>query len=148
MKKTLAILAAFLLTAGAASAQSSDLATAGRGNRMSQGRGGNMTPEQRADMQTQRLTKELTLTADQSTKVRTIALAENQELQALRAKFSSAGSRQGAGQEMKAIREKYDAQLKAVLTPEQVTKFDQMRDDQLDKRKDKMQGGMKKKAKA
>lgn len=148
MKKTLAILAAFLLTAGAASAQSSDLATAGRANRMGQGRGANMTPEQRADMQTQRLTKELTLTADQSTKVRTIALAENQELQALRAKFSSAGSRQGAGQEMKAIREKYDAQLKAVLTPEQVTKFDQMRDDQLDKRKDKMQGGMKKKAKA
>jgi Spy/CpxP family protein refolding chaperone len=148
MKKTLAILAAFLLTAGAASAQSSDLVTASRGNRTGQGRGGNMTPEQRADMQTQRLTKELTLTADQSTKVRTIALAENQELQALRAKFSSADSRQGAGQEMKAIREKYDAQLKAVLTPEQVTKFDQMRDDQLDKRKDKMQGGMKKKARA
>ncbi|MDF7810456.1 hypothetical protein [Hymenobacter sp. YC55] len=150
MKKTLVILAAFFLTAGAASAQSSDLTTAGRGNRMGmgQGRGGNMTPEQRADMQTQRLTKELSLTADQSTKVRTIALAENQELQALRAKFSSADSRQGAGQEMKAVREKYDAQLKAVLTPEQVTKFDQMREDQLDKRKDKMQGAMKKKAKA
>ncbi|UOQ67466.1 DUF4890 domain-containing protein [Hymenobacter volaticus] len=148
MKKTLAILAAFLLTVGAASAQSADLTTSGRGNRMGQGRGGNMTPEQRADMQTQRLTKELSLSADQSTKVRTIALAETQELQALRAKFSSADSRQGAGQEMKAVREKYDAQLKAVLTPEQVTKFDQMREDQLDKRKDKMQGGMKKKTKA
>ncbi|WP_375437197.1 hypothetical protein [uncultured Hymenobacter sp.] len=148
MKKTLVILAAFLLTVGAASAQSSDLATADRAARTGQGRG-NLTPEQRADMQTQRLTKELSLTADQSTQVRTIALAENQEMQALRTKFASADSRQGAGQEMKVIRDKYDAQLKAVLTADQLTKFNQMRDEQLDKRKEKMQGGgMKKKAKA
>ncbi|HEX8425723.1 hypothetical protein [Hymenobacter sp.] len=149
MKKTLVILATFLLTAGAASAQSSDLATDGRQNGMGQGRGNNMTPEQRADMQTQRLTQELTLTADQSTKVRAIALAESQELQALRAKFASADSRQGAGQEMKTVREKYDAQLKAVLTADQATKYIQMREERMGNRKEKMQdGGMKKKEKA
>ena len=149
MKKTLVLLAAFLLTAGAASAQSADLTTANRPARTGQGRGGNMTPEQRADLQTRRLTKQLSLTANQSTQVRTIALTENQELQALRANFASADSRRGAGQEMKAIREKYDAQLKAVLTADQATKYNQMRDEQLDKRKEKMQdGGMKKKGKA
>lgn len=147
MKKTLVVLATFLCTAGAASAQTSDLATAGRANGMGQGRG-NQTPEQRADMQTQRLSKELTLSADQTSQVRAIALAQNQEMQALRSKYASADSRQGAGQEMKAIRDKYDAQLKAVLTPEQATKYSQLREDQSDKRKDKMKGGMKAKAKA
>ena len=147
MKKTLVIVAAFLLTVGTASAQSSDLATAGRQNRVGQGRGSNMTPEQRADMQTQRLSKQLSLSADQTSQVRAIALAENQELQALRSKSAAADSRQGAGQEMRAIREKYDTQLKALLTPEQTTKYNQLREDQLDKRKDKMKGGMKAKAK-
>jgi Spy/CpxP family protein refolding chaperone len=146
MKKTLVLLTTFLLSVGAASAQSSDLAPAGRANRMGQGRG-NTTPEQRADMQTQRLTKALSLSADQSKQVRTIALAENQEMQALRTKYASADSRQGAGQEMKVIREKYDAQLKAVLTPDQATKFNQMRAEQLDKRKEKRHNGsMKSKA--
>ncbi|UOG76282.1 hypothetical protein MTX78_06695 [Hymenobacter tibetensis] len=146
MKKTLVVLAAFFCTAGAASAQTADLATAGRANGMGQGRG-NLTPEQRADMQTQRLSKQLSLSADQTSQVRAIALAENQELQALRSKNAAADSRQGAGQEMRAIREEYDTQLKALLTPEQATKYNQLREDQLNKRKDKMKGGMKAKAK-
>lgn len=148
MKKTLVVLAACLLTAGATFAQSSDMAPAGPGNRMGQSRGSNLTPEQRADMQTQRLTKELSLSADQSTQVRAIALAENQEMQTMRGKFATADSRQGAMQEMKALREKYDAQIKAVLTADQATKFNQMRDDQMDKRKDKVKDGMKQKMKS
>jgi protein CpxP len=149
MKKTLVVLAACLLTAvGAANAQSTDAAPMGRGNRMGQGRG-NLTPEQRADMQTKRLTTQLSLTADQTTRVQAIALAENQELATLRGKYASADSRQGAGQEMKALRDKYETQLKAVLTPEQLTKYDQLRDERMDNRKDKMKaGGMKQKVKA
>ncbi|WP_022823877.1 Spy/CpxP family protein refolding chaperone [Hymenobacter norwichensis] len=149
MKKTLVILAACLLTAvGAASAQSTDAAPMGRGNRMGQGRGGS-TPEQRAEMQTKRLTSQLGLTADQTTKIQAIALAENQELATLRGKYASADSRQGAGQEMKALRDKYETQLKAVLTPEQLTKYDQLRDERMDNRRDKMKAsGMKQKVKA
>jgi Spy/CpxP family protein refolding chaperone len=147
MKKTLVVLAACLLTAvGAASAQSTDAAPMGRGNRMGQGRG-NLTPEQRAEMQTKRLTTQLGLTADQTTKIQAIALAENQELTTLRGKYASADSRQGAGQEMKALRDKYETQLKAVLTPEQLTKYDQLRDERMDNRRDKMKaGGMKQKS--
>ncbi|MBO0360779.1 hypothetical protein J0X19_22660 [Hymenobacter sp. BT186] len=149
MKKTLVVLAACLLTAvGAANAQSTDAAPMGRGNRMGQGRG-NLTPEQRAEMQTKRLTTQLGLTADQTTKVQAIALAENQELATLRGKYAAADSRQGAGQEMKALRDKYETQLKAVLTPEQLTKYDQLRDERTDNRRDKMKaGGMKQKVKA
>jgi protein CpxP len=149
MKKTLVVLATCLLTAiGAANAQSTDAAPMGRGNRMGQGRG-SMTPEQRAEMQTKRLTTQLGLSADQTAKVQAIALTENQELEALRSKYASADSRQGAGQEMKALRDKYETQLKAVLTPEQLTKYNQLRDERMDNRKDKMKnGGMKQKVKA
>lgn len=149
MKKTLVLLAACLLTGlSAANAQSTDAAPMGRGNRMGQGRG-NLTPEQRAEMQTKRLTTQLGLTADQTTKIQTIALAENQEMAALRSKYAAADSRQGAGQDMKALRDKYETQLKAVLTPDQLTKYTQMRDEQMDNRKDKMKaGGMRQKVKA
>lgn len=149
MKKTLVVLATCLLTAvGAATAQSTDLAPTGPGQRMGQGRD-NLTPEQRAEMQTQRLTKQLGLTADQTTKIQAIALAENQELATLRGKYAAADSRQGAGQDMKALRDKYETQLKAVLTPEQLTRYNHMRDERMDNRRDKMQrGGMKQKVKA
>ena len=138
MKKMLVVLAAFALTAGAASAQ-----TTPQAGRMGQGRTQDAarTPEQRADMQTKRLTQQLSLSADQSAKVRELALAENQELQALRGKFASADSRKGAGQEMKAIQEKYDAQLKSVFSAEQYTKYLQMREERMDKRKEKMKEG-------
>ncbi|MBC8085430.1 MAG: hypothetical protein H7Z21_19700 [Hymenobacter sp.] len=145
MKKTLVILAALLLTVRAASAQSTDMTATGREMQLDQGRD-NITPEQRADMQTQRLTKQLSLSTDQSTRVRAIALAENQEVQVLRGKYTAAGSRKGAGQELKALVDKYDAQLKAVLTAEQATKFDQLRAEQMDKRKEKKDSRVKAKS--
>jgi len=150
MKKTLVVLAACILTTlGAANAQTTNSAPMGQGRGMGQSRGGNMTPEQRADMQTQRLTKELSLTADQSTQVRAIALAENQEMQTIRGKVASSDSRQGAMREMKTMREKYETQLKAVLTADQLTKYNQMRDERMDNRKDKMKDrGTKQKVKA
>ncbi|MBD2715461.1 hypothetical protein KBK19_10480 [Microvirga sp. STR05] len=138
MKKMLVVLAAFALTAGAVSAQ-----TTAQPGRMGQGRTHDAarTPEQHADMQTKRLTQQLSLSADQSAKVRELALAENQELQALRGKFAAADSRKGAGQEMKAIQAKYDAQLKSVFSAEQYTKYLQMREERMDKRKEKMKEG-------
>ncbi|GAA3955716.1 hypothetical protein [Hymenobacter algoricola] len=134
MKKILILLAAFALTAGTASAQTgttrpvrTDLA--------------DRTPEQQADMQAKRLTKALHLSADQSDKVRQISLARATELQNLRGKYASNGSRQGMGQDMNALRDKYDIELKAVLSAEQYAKYDQIRDDKVDKRKEKMKDG-------
>ncbi|AII50886.1 hypothetical protein [Hymenobacter sp. APR13] len=132
MKKMLVLLAAVIVSASAASAQTTPTSRMGAGRMQDAAR----TPEQRAEMQTKRLTQQLGLSADQSAKVQTIALAENQELQALRGKYASAANRKGAGQELKAVQEKYDAQLKSVFTAEQYAKYTQMREDRQEKRKE------------
>ncbi|RYU79443.1 hypothetical protein [Hymenobacter persicinus] len=134
MKKMLILLAAFALTAGAASAQT-EVARPARAAQPDR------SPEQQADLLTRRLTKDLALSAEQADKVRQITLARVTEMHALRGKYATAGSRQGMGQDMKALRDKYDAQLKEVLNADQYGKYDQMRDEQMDKRKEKMQGG-------
>lgn len=147
MKKMLSLLAAVALTAGAASAQTTTTPTTtapmnhqGHMGQRGQGRM-NTTPEQRADMQAQRLTKQLGLSADQTTQVRAIALAEAQEMKTMRDQAMASTDRKAGMEQMKATRDKYDAQLKAVLTPDQATKYAQMRDYKMDKRQEAMKDG-------
>jgi periplasmic protein CpxP/Spy len=130
MKKMLVLLAAVALSAASASAQTTETAPAARMQDTAR------TPEQRAERQTQRLTQQLGLSPDQTAKVQPIALAESQEMQALRGKYAATITRKGAGQEMRAVQEKYDAQLKAVFTAEQYAKYQQLRDERMDKRKE------------
>ncbi|RSK46967.1 hypothetical protein [Hymenobacter rigui] len=131
MKKMLVLLFAATVLAGTAAAQTTATPLP-RPDGMDQNRQ-NLTPEQRADRQAQNLTRQLSLSADQTPKVRAIALAQAQEMQTLRDKYTTAGSRQGMGQDLKATQEKYDAQLKAVLTTDQYTKYTQLREDRMDK---------------
>ncbi|GAA4004439.1 hypothetical protein GCM10022408_15290 [Hymenobacter fastidiosus] len=134
MKKMLILLAALTLTAGTVSAQT-EMARPGRGAQLDR------TPAQQADMLAKRLTRELALSADQTDKVRQISLASASAMQALRGKYAAGGSRQGMGPEMKALRDQNDAQLKAVLSADQYRTYDQLRDDQVEKRRDKMKSG-------
>jgi periplasmic protein CpxP/Spy len=129
MKKMLALLTAALLTAGAATAQT----TPAPASRLQQRP--DLTPEQRADAQAQRLTKQLGLTADQTPKVRALVLAQVQELQTLRGKYAAAGSRQGMGPELKAAQDTFETQLKAVLTADQYSSYAQLREDRQDQRR-------------
>ncbi len=96
-------LTAMALMAGAAGAQNLDtLAKA--------------SPEQRANVQTEFMAKRLSLSADQRTKVAAINLAYAQKAQPI-----LTGS-EGTLRKMHALRDlesKKDAELKAVLTPEQ-----------------------------
>ncbi|QJX47779.1 hypothetical protein HMJ29_12840 [Hymenobacter taeanensis] len=137
----LVLLAAVALTAGSVSAQTAP--TQDRVLRQGQkGQGRmNMTPEQRADLQAQRLTKQLGLSADQATQVKSIALAEAQEMQSMRSNVMAGTDRRAAMQSMKATRDKYDTQLKAVLTPDQLTKYTQLREQQQERRQDGMENG-------
>ncbi|SNC66975.1 hypothetical protein SAMN06265337_1793 [Hymenobacter gelipurpurascens] len=149
MKKMLALLAAVALTASAASAQTTTTTTTapmdhrGHMGQKGQGRMMNMTPEQHADMQAQRLTKQLGLSADQATQVRAISLAEAQEMKTMRDQAMASTDRKAGMEQMKATRDKYDTQLKAVLTPDQATKYAQMRDHKMDKREAMKDGKMK-----
>ena len=99
------------------------------------------SPDQQADRRAQYYAKQLGLTADQQTRLEPILLAQRQELLALRDKMPADGRRRGMGQGLKAAQAKYNDQIKAVLTPEQFTKFEQMRDEQRANMRERRQGG-------
>jgi protein CpxP len=121
MKKFLLLAAAFAFAAASPSiAQTTPTAAA-----MAKGHHGkhHKTPEQSAEHHTAMLTKKLSLTTDQQAKVKQILLAQAQEADAIKAKYPDATQRQAMHQEITAGRTKYQAQLQAVLNPDQMSKF-------------------------
>lgn len=90
-----------------------------KGKKMSNGeRGNNRSPEERAEMQTKRLTEHLSLDDTQSARIQTIIWESEKEIET--AKSDEAFNKS----DMKLLHEERDATIKAVLTPEQVTKFE------------------------
>lgn len=111
MKKLLLPLLVLALSATAASAQTTPDQAGGRPQR---------TPEEMAARQTEGLTKQLGLSADQSAKVQQILLARDQEMLSMRGQMQAGtGDRRQMREQLQANRAKYEDQLKAVLTPEQ-----------------------------
>jgi protein CpxP len=118
MKKFLLPLLAFALSTTAAAAQTTPDQAGGRPQR---------TPEEMAARQTQGLTRQLGLSADQSAKVQQILLARDQEMLAMRGQMQAGtADRRQLREQMMAGRTKYDDQLKAVLTPDQYAKMQAM----------------------
>ena len=151
MKKTLILLAALALTsAGTAFAQAPVTTTGTNANQtalhQNLAKKSKKTPEQKADRHASKMAKELGLNADQETRVEQLLLARHQETAAFKAKY---GDDKKAGRpEMKAAHERYEVQLKQILTPEQYAKFQQKKDEQRDHNKMKDGGKMKVKTKA
>jgi protein CpxP len=115
MKKFLLPLLAFALSATAASAQTTPDQAGGRPQ---------FTPEMMATRQTEGLTKQLGLSADQAARVQPILLARSQEMMAMRGQMQAGtADRSQMREQMMASRTKYDDQLKAILTPEQFTQM-------------------------
>jgi hypothetical protein len=131
MKKLMMIVAFAALTAGA---QAQDKAR--------------MTPEQRAQMQTGRMTTELKLNTEQAAKVETINLKFAEQAEALRAEREAAREamhKEGKGQ---AMRDAHEAELKGVLTEEQFAKWKAKREEMKAKqvkRRTEMRDGRRKK---
>jgi periplasmic protein CpxP/Spy len=142
MKKMLFLLLAAGLSFPAAQAQTTPAAdnAAYQGRPGDPGRGPQRSPEQRADMQTQRLTTQLALTAEQQPKVREIFLAQANRMETLRGQRGTA-DRQAMQQQMKDAMTTTDEQLKTVLTPDQYTKYQQVREQRLEKAKDARKDG-------
>jgi Spy/CpxP family protein refolding chaperone len=133
----LPLLAAFALTVGTAAAQTtaetaptvgSPQQGPGRGYGRQQG-----SPEEMAKRQSERMTQELGLNADQSTKIQQILLARGQEMQAMRGQARDAANRDQMREQMQANRTKYDAQFKEVLTADQYTKYTAMQSDRMNR---------------
>ncbi|SET70206.1 hypothetical protein [Hymenobacter actinosclerus] len=125
MKKLLILLAAAALTAGAATAQTTNPTPRSAGGRMEQA-----TPEQQAD----RLTKQLSLSADQRTQLVTLEQARRAEMQTMRGQMPAGGDRTAMRQTMQTMRDKYDTQLKGILTADQYTRYSQQREERAENR--------------
>lgn len=137
MKKLLLPLLAFVLSATAASAQMAPGQDGGRPQR---------TPEEMASRQTEGLTKQLGLSADQSAKVQQIMLARDQEMMAMRGQMQAGtGDRKQMREQAMAGRVKYDEQLRAVFTPDQLAKYNTMQTNRRERGMEMKAGKMKKK---
>lgn len=115
-KTALPLLAALALTFSAASAQTAP-------TQQGPGQHRQHTPQEMAAHQTQRLTKTLGLSADQSAKVQQIMQQRAQDMQAMRANAPAGTDHQQLHAQLKASRAKYDGQLQGVLTPDQFGKY-------------------------
>lgn len=144
MQKTLMLLAALAFTTVGTSFAQTAPATAKAKMHGGKGAHGPKDPAKMANHKAGKMAKELGLTADQEAKVEQLFLARQQESQALKTKY--AADKKAGHAEMKASHEKYAAQLKSILTPEQYAKFDKMKDEH--RGHGKMQPGGKTKVKA
>ena len=142
MKKNLLLLVALAFaTAGTSFAQTAP--AAGPTMRAHRAKGPK-DPAKMADHRAGKMAKELGLSADQEAKVEQLLLARQQETAALKAKYGT--DRKAGRADMKAAHDRYETQLKTILTPEQFAKFQQKEDQHHDKIK--AGGKMKMKAKA
>lgn len=79
------------------------------------------TAEEQAKRQTERLKKELTLTADQETKVKEVYLASATKMS--EARKSGEASRETMMAKRKEMQKEEETKLKAILTADQFTKY-------------------------
>lgn len=91
-----------------------------------------LNPEERAKKDAQRAVKTLTLNPDQTIKWESAALERAKATEPLRAKMegcTTPADRTAIHEEMKLNKQKFNTTVLAMLTPEQKTKYDQMKKD-------------------
>ncbi|MBS1582933.1 MAG: hypothetical protein JST66_12095 [Bacteroidetes bacterium] len=120
MKKLMTSLALTVLIAGSAAAQAP-----GREQK---------TPEERAQQQTELMTKHLGLTPEQVPQVKAINLKYVDRFSELRGR--PRGEESGKKEAVKDLREQRNAELKAVLTPEQYDRMIKGQAERQDKRQE------------
>lgn len=128
MKKLMFIVALAVLGTGAASAQTNQkekrkekhTTTHNHGVRQS----AQATPQERAERLTVSMTEQLALTAEQVAKVQEINLSRFTEQHDLRQKNQGTADRDAMRGQMKALRQKYDTELKAAITTDQYAKYE------------------------
>jgi len=92
------------------------------------------TPEERAKNRSEKMTKHLSLTDEQKQKVYDIWYSHCTQADALR---NSTTDKETRKSEMKKLFESTDTQLQSVLTSDQLTKYNEMKEKMKEKRKGK-----------
>ena len=100
---------------------------------------GKKTPEERAQKRAEKMTKHLSLSDDQYKQVYDAFLSQAQQFDALK---SADGDKKAKKEQMKSIRQNTDATITGLLSAEQNTKYQQMKEKRKEKHKQKK--GMKK----
>ena len=101
-----------------------------------EGKGKASTPEQKAVNRSAFLTKKLGLTSEQKQSVYDLILERVTKADAVKAKYTSA-DKKGMHKELRPILDDFNTKIKAVLTPEQVTKWEAIKSERKSKRKSK-----------
>jgi periplasmic protein CpxP/Spy len=127
MNKKLIVALGFFV---ASFAVSIDTAVAQDGRREAQQ---NQTPEQKTDNQLKRMTKALSLSADQATQIKPMLMELNQK----RAGLRDAVDKRAAMKDMRDMVMAQDEQMKKILSAEQFTKYEDMKEDMRDNMKNK-----------
>ena len=96
---------------------------------------GPKTPEQVATKKADKLKTELGLSDDQRTKVYAILLENTTKIQAIKAKYPN--DKKAAQAEIRPLRQAADTSIKAILTPEQITKWEALKKEKKEKHKAK-----------
>ena len=99
----------------------------------------NVTPEERVEMRTKKLSEKLSLDENQKKKVKEILVAQQNESKAVREKIKA--EREKVRAEMKeALKKQHEelkAKLKTVLTDEQFKKWEAMQNEKMEKAKER-----------
>jgi hypothetical protein len=93
------------------------------------------TPEERATAHNKRLTEKLSLNAEQQKSTYGILLQRAQQVDADRAKFQS--DKKAMRNAMKENEQNFETNLAKILSADQKTKYDQLKQEQKEKRKEK-----------
>ncbi len=124
MRKLSLILFLFMATVGITVAQQAD------------GRRQSRTPEERAELMTNRMVKDLALTSEQASKLKEVNLAQAKKMETIWAKQTEdrKENREEARVALSSTEEKY----KEILTPEQFEKYEKNKEERIDKRKGRL----------
>ena len=120
-----AVLAAGLVLAPQAGAQSEQQGRPDRGGL----RGERMDPAQRLERRVSMLSERLQLSQEQATRIRQILTQEQTQMQALRQKAQGGADRESLRPEMQSIRQRTEQQIEGVLTAQQRTTYSALREE-------------------
>lgn len=99
-----------------------------------------LTTEQKVDFQVKKLTKDLNLNDKQAKELRVLVTKQVEKREAKKAELKElkAKKREDMKAQMQAEQEAVSADMKKILTPEQYTKWEKMREERKDNFKEKM----------
>lgn len=122
MKQIILSLVAVMITAGAYAQDSSKV---------------KRSPEEMANRKADKLKTELGLSDDQRGKVYTVFLDKINKREAIQAKYKDSKDKKAMKAEMKTVEETAETNLKGILTTEQFTKWQTLREERKQQHKDK-----------